>query len=720
MGSPTIRLRRLGLRSFRSYVDKQELMLPETGLHLIDAPSGHGKSGLVEGIAFAFDYSQSPATEHQSWPWLTEEPMEVDLDFLVGANDASIRRGKKPALKVGDQKPMTAASAISKRLPEVLGIKPEMLQALTYRPQRQRGLLLSMGDTEKKVFLTELLHLGQTEEEVERTQKNIGKLEKDLDVLRALAAQAAQVVPPEPAAPELEYLQALLDAAADAARAAEDAGKRLDEVTERGVALRQQREQAAAQARLQFDGALSNAQMAIGAARRQTYEVDPAAAEKLTKLKSRLKFIQDGVAKLRSDHQAKLLLLRADLDAKRQDLWRRERRAEELPKLRKQHETLVAEIKVLEAQQCPTCEQSWQTPAAVTVLEKKMHEADAVEESIKSAETYVAGLDDDRAWVTKLEAEAQAAATQDPVPQKFYDGERAQQAALGALQQEQLGAKQQFDAERAAGVAKLQADYQALVLQRDQAVVAAGAVTDEQRLAEQEAGKLFQESHGAEKAKLEADAKLQAARARNEAEQRRYDGDLARYLAAKRGADDAAGRAAASESTMRAEEDFWSLLKSFLALVFDETLQCVAARANELLVGVPNVGGITLDFASERETKSGTVRQEIKLLVRKDGHEIPFRGCSGGQQAVIELAVDLALAEVIAERTGVYPGWLVLDEPFDGLGAVDKEACMDVLSRVAEDRAIFVIDHSAEVKSTFDSVIAVKYVDGRSTLSFAA
>jgi DNA repair exonuclease SbcCD ATPase subunit len=348
MGSPTIRLHRLGLKAFRSYVDKQELVLPQSGLHLIDAPSGHGKSGLAEGIAFALDYSQFPATEHQSWAWLTEEPMEVELDFLVGANEASIRRGKKPSLKLGDQKPLTAASAIAKRLPEVLGIKPEMLQALTYRPQRQRGLLLSMGDTEKKVFLTELLHLGATEAEVERTQKTIGTLEKDIAVQRALAVQAAQAVPAAPAAAALEDLQSLIEAAAEAQRAAQAAGESLDAVVKRLASLKRQQQDNAAAARALYTKPLLDAQMVIDATRRETYQVDPAAAEKLAKLKTRLKFIQDGMAKLRSEHQAKLLRLRADLDAKRQDLWRCERRAEELPKLRKQHETLVAEIKVLE------------------------------------------------------------------------------------------------------------------------------------------------------------------------------------------------------------------------------------------------------------------------------------------------------------------------------------------------------------------------------------
>lgn len=827
MATPTIRLLRLGLKAFRSYVDKQELMLPDHGLHLIDAPSGHGKSGLAESVAFAFDYSQFAGTEHQSWPWLTEEPMEVELDFLVGTTESTIRRGKKPMLKVGDRKALTAASVISKTLPDVLGIKPEMLQALTYRPQRQRGLLLSMGDTEKKGFFTELLHMGATEAEVERTQKNITKLEHDIELYTGLAEHVAKRVPPVPSRPVMEDLTCLQAKAETAQAAAAAARKQLGEQNSRIDALRAEQQHQAMVVSERWLPALSQAQVEVDEAQRLTYkpseetksllakadldiaqasqltysvdtelqtqlakahrdielqkgqgfEADPNVAQKLAKLNNRVRLIRDGMSKLRAEHRAKIDKARAEHDSLQQALWGDEQKALELPKLKAKRAGLAADILELANETCPTCKQEWQS--AYEAREEKELEAAELDTRIANGEKFVATLNQRHADVSDLHANLKTMMDQDPVPQKFYDGEREQQAALGALQHEQQGAAKQFEAEKSARMAQLTAVYQGLrqaeqaerqkfdvqhqaklaelrtalrilqqqadmVRQQFEAVKStkiaeakaklsevqtrradslreAQASVDEKLRDEGDTGRLYQLVRDAEAEAVQAEVAVRATNVSNVNLERNYSAEVARYDEAKAEADAETAKVTAAVAQMHAEEDFWALMKSFLNLVFDETLQCIAARANELIVGVPNVAGLTLDFASERETKSGTVRQEIKLLVRKDGHEIPFRsGCSGGQQAVVELAVDLALAEVIAERTGVYPGWLVLDEPFDGLGAADKEGCMEVLSRVAEDRAIFVIDHSTETKSAFDSVISVKYADGRSTLSFAA
>ena len=118
---------------------------------------------------------------------------------------------------------------------------------------------------------------------------------------------------------------------------------------------------------------------------------------------------------------------------------------------------------------------------------------------------------------------------------------------------------------------------------------------------------------------------------------------------------------------------------------------------------------------SERETKTTkNLRQEIKAVVEKNGHEIPLKRTSGGMFCAIELAVDLSLADVIAERTGVLPGWLVLDESFNGLSVKSKAACLEVLKGAAQDRLILVIDHATEFKELFNSSIVVRYKDERS------
>jgi hypothetical protein len=211
---------------------------------------------------------------------------------------------------------------------------------------------------------------------------------------------------------------------------------------------------------------------------------------------------------------------------------------------------------------------------------------------------------------------------------------------------------------------------------------------------------------------MEAQGKLDAATQRNKLLLAQYDRDEAQW---KRFSDVAKTEAAKVNETaekLNREEDFQGLLKSFLSLVFDETLQCVAAkreRASRRRAERGRPSPSTSPASARR--RAGRCARKSSSMVRKDGHEISLRsGCSGGQQAVIELAVDLALAEVIAERTGVYPGWLVLDEPFDGLGAVDKEACMEVLSQGR--RGPRHLRHRPQRRGevdSFDSVIAVKY-----------
>jgi DNA repair exonuclease SbcCD ATPase subunit len=718
MGTPTLRLKRLSMKAFRSFVDSAELELPESGVHLVNAPSGHGKSSLVEAIAFAFDYSQFPATEHQSWPWLTDEPMQVGLDFYVGSLPAEVRRGKKAALRIGDAPALTSAATIAKKLPEVLGLKPEMLKALTYRPQRQRGLFLSFTDSEKKSFLTDLLHLGHAEAEVDRTQKAITALEREVALAQARAEQARAGVPAEPQPPETEPLYPLDKAVATAVAAKAEAVKNLTEATDRRNALKVAQRTAASAIAATYDGPIEVKRRALDEAKGATYALDPEAAGKLEKLKARLKFIQDSMKQLRGQHLESATKLQTSLNALKQDLWRVEQRVKELPKLTQDRDALLKDIAVIEAAKCPTCEQTWTTDSAETVLERKMHEVEDLDERIEHASEYEKGLGKLRADVAQHEEDLKTARATDPVPEKFYKGEQEQQAAIGALAEQQKSAKAQFDDARGARVATLEAELRELQARRSAAVSEAMQPTQEMREAEEQTSTLLREQHEQERLRMEAQGKLDAATQRNKLLLAQYDRDEAQW---KRFSDVAKAEAAKVNETaekLNREEDFQGLLKSFLSLVFDESLQAVAAKANELLVGVPNVAGFTLDFTSERETKSGTVRQEIKPIIRKDGHEISLRsGCSGGQQAVIELATDLALAEVIAERTSIYPGWLVLDEPFDGLGPADKEACMEVLSRVAEDRAIFIIDHSAEVKELFDSVIAIKYSDGRSTFA---
>jgi DNA repair exonuclease SbcCD ATPase subunit len=151
----------------------------------------------------------------------------------------------------------------------------------------------------------------------------------------------------------------------------------------------------------------------------------------------------------------------------------------------------------------------------------------------------------------------------------------------------------------------------------------------------------------------------------------------------------------------------------FLGSIFDEVLVEISSETNKILSSIPNTSHMTLNLRSERLTQKGTIEKGIVPVIAIGGHEAPFEsGCSGGMRSAVELAVDLAVATVISRRTGVVPGWLVLDECFEGLGVCEKEACLQILGSYADDKLILVVDHSSETKEAFSQFIDVEYRDG--------
>lgn len=114
---------------------------------------------------------------------------------------------------------------------------------------------------------------------------------------------------------------------------------------------------------------------------------------------------------------------------------------------------------------------------------------------------------------------------------------------------------------------------------------------------------------------------------------------------------------------------------------------------------------------------SGDDKAKVTHTVTKDGQDVSVGSLSGGEERGLILSVDLGLAEVIANRSGVnLPSVLMLDECFEGLDFVGKEKVIDALREIAKDRCIVVIDHSTEFNALFDQSIKVVKKGGISSL----
>lgn len=173
------------------------------------------------------------------------------------------------------------------------------------------------------------------------------------------------------------------------------------------------------------------------------------------------------------------------------------------------------------------------------------------------------------------------------------------------------------------------------------------------------------------------------------------------------------------QAERNAEKDFQALLgrDGFLGVIFDEVLREITLETNARLGRLANVSHVTIDFRSEHTTGKGTVNRTITPVVYVGGQEAKLRsGLSGGMFTSVEGAVDLALMEVIQRRTGSVPGFLLLDETFDGQGAATKEAALEILKEHSREKLVLVIDHNSEFKELFSQFIDVVCENGTSRL----
>ena len=180
------------------------------------------------------------------------------------------------------------------------------------------------------------------------------------------------------------------------------------------------------------------------------------------------------------------------------------------------------------------------------------------------------------------------------------------------------------------------------------------------------------------------------------------------------------GMTGTAETEAAEAGDALDALRGWLVEVLAEVLADVAERASGFMAAIPNVTNCAVVMRTGRQLRDGGERSGVHVAVLIDGEERTDDDLSGGMQSATELAVDLAVAEVVAARTGSFPGWMVFDEPFDGMTIMERETAMSLLRGFAErmGAVVFVVDHAAELKSAAEDGLFVKMVDKVATIRY--
>jgi DNA repair exonuclease SbcCD ATPase subunit len=696
------RLGYIELERFRSFRKKVRIEFPERGLVRIrgrnldtGGESGAGKSTIALGINYAWGCCPFPATELQSWG--SDSVPSVALSLRDDA--ALVERGKRFNLTVAGEQLKGSAAQKEEWLARLFGgYDMDMVLALTYRGQKKPGLFLSKTDSQKKEFLTRLLGLDKFERGMEATAANIRDLKIKVERAEATVAAVARTVTDLGPAPNLEALKAEEDTLRE-----EIVGLEALIASMRGKVDG-----------IKADGELKRlAEMAthtplVAAAQEAVREVqaappvvggDTTEVDKWTKVFDEA---QKRLERLTSDDRARQKALIDQRDTLLRQQRTLARVAAEVPSLLREKARLATELESLAADFCPTCEREWDRAQA---------QRDKVISGLKEIDRKLDECADAESEVARIQGEVDTLPRFEPDPkiarmQKVQSDARASAAsAHQKLAQERL----LLDSERRHKLAEAQADL-AMATNNQNAACSRATAEMHQDLQKLQRDIDLECVLHAQLRRTFDDVMQNVYHARATAQQREK---LADQLA------QAEVELTSQHQTLHAEEDFMALIgrEGFLGLIFEEILAEISDETNQLLASVANTRHCTLRFDSETTTQKGTVRKEIKPVVTIHGYEAGLEsGPSGGMYSVIELAVDLALGAVISRRTGLCPGWLILDESFDGLGAVEKESALEILQRYAAERLVLVIDHTSEFQGAFAQSVTVEYSEGDSWL----
>jgi DNA repair exonuclease SbcCD ATPase subunit len=150
------------------------------------------------------------------------------------------------------------------------------------------------------------------------------------------------------------------------------------------------------------------------------------------------------------------------------------------------------------------------------------------------------------------------------------------------------------------------------------------------------------------------------------------------------------------------------------SFMLDSVVPYITERANYYL-GILSDHDIKINLSTQIELKSGERRDKIDVAWEIEGaKDYPP---SGGQWKKMEIAVDLALMDLVGNRSNGDLGFLALDEILDGLDAESRNRVVDLLEHLKKQKeTIFVITHDPDVSDVFEQSIVVEKTDGVSSL----
>jgi len=157
------------------------------------------------------------------------------------------------------------------------------------------------------------------------------------------------------------------------------------------------------------------------------------------------------------------------------------------------------------------------------------------------------------------------------------------------------------------------------------------------------------------------------------------------------------------------------------SVLLDSVTPFLNERANYYLSKLTE-STIEVEFTTQEKLKNGKIKDKFSVKVTNIHGDDEYKGNSNGEKRRVDVAINMALQDLVSSRSNKKLDIIVYDEVFDGL---DEIGCNTVIELLQEKAKIFgtviVITHNEHLKQLFNKYLNVVKEDGRTVvLEFAA
>ena len=152
------------------------------------------------------------------------------------------------------------------------------------------------------------------------------------------------------------------------------------------------------------------------------------------------------------------------------------------------------------------------------------------------------------------------------------------------------------------------------------------------------------------------------------------------------------------------------------ALLIESALPELEAQANDLLARLTD-HRMTLSLETQRQNRRGDFSETLEIRIADELGTRSYELFSGGEAFRINFALRVALAKLLASRSGAPLRTLFLDEGFGTQDPGGRERLIEAIQTIQEEfDLILVVTHIDELKEAFPVRIDVNKTEMGSTL----